>query len=276
EAYQKYDSLNQGKQPLVRILVSYIKPSFLFKTKILTPVQLGRAVEKNKSKDGLQSDENLKWLHENCVFHDDFEKGISKYNRRIGFLTGTYWAWKNYDKLGNPAYFGSFGYRRLLSSDFLKNLEEYDVIIPKMKNFKIETVHGQFVNVHGKNLYDSMLDVFTQIYPKERESLEHYFELTSGYFDEMYVMRKQIFFEFCNWIFPLLFAFLKIPQQNNSKDMRDIAFIMERLTGYYLYTLTLRSDIKYKEENVVIIEEMKINKQNITKELFAKLRKGIK
>ena len=120
--YKKYDYLNQEKNnPLVKIFVSYIKPSFLFKSEILTPIHLGRAVEKENSKDGKITEEDINWLHENCIGDDDFEGNISHVNRRVGFLTGTYWAWKNYEKLGNPEYFGSFGYRRFLQPIFLQN-----------------------------------------------------------------------------------------------------------------------------------------------------------
>ena len=69
----------------------------------------GRAVEKNLSKEGKLSAADLKWLHENCIGDDNFEGNISSANRRVGFLTGTYWAWKNYEKLGNPQYFVSSG-----------------------------------------------------------------------------------------------------------------------------------------------------------------------
>lgn len=47
--YKQYDGINNNK-PLVKILVSYIKPSFLFKSEILTPIHLGRAVERDTSK----------------------------------------------------------------------------------------------------------------------------------------------------------------------------------------------------------------------------------
>lgn len=104
--YKQYDGINNNK-PLVKILVSYIKPSFLFKSEILTPIHLGRAVERDTSKDGVISDEDIKWLHENCIGDDDFEGNISSVNRRVGLFTGTYWAYKNYEKLGNPV-FGLF------------------------------------------------------------------------------------------------------------------------------------------------------------------------
>ena len=155
DCYKNFDYLNcDSINPLVKILVSYVKPSFLFKSEILTPIQLGRAVENAPSKDGIQSSENLKWLHEHCEFHDDFEGGISEHNRRIGFLTGTYWAWKNYDKLGNPEYFGSFGYRRILNPDFLRDLNKYDIILPNKKDFKIETLKEQIIDYHEENLYN--------------------------------------------------------------------------------------------------------------------------
>lgn len=52
EGYKAYDYLNSdAEHPAVKIFVSYIKPSFLFKSKILTPIHLGRAVEAADSKD---------------------------------------------------------------------------------------------------------------------------------------------------------------------------------------------------------------------------------
>ena len=51
DEYKKYDNVNENRtNPLIKILVSYIKPSFLFKSEILTPIHLGRAVERDNSK----------------------------------------------------------------------------------------------------------------------------------------------------------------------------------------------------------------------------------
>lgn len=272
--FKRYDRLNSNTS-LIKILVSYIKPSFLFKSEILTPIHLGRAIEKENSKDGIISDDDLKWLHENCIGDDDFEGDISDVNRRVGFLTGTYWAWKNYEKLGNPEYFGSFGYRRLLNPNFLDNLEKYDLILPRKKDFKLETLKEQFFGYHGDKLYMNMMNVFNNIYPQEIAELEKYFNGTSGYFDELYVMKKEIFFDFCEWIFPLLFEYLKMPQitlKNN--DFRDVGFMIERLTGYYCNKLT--KQVKALEKDVIVTEKMIVNKQKLTKNLLAKLRNTMK
>lgn len=272
--YSQYNYLNSNKkEPLVKILVSYVKPSFLFKTEILIPIHLGRAIEREDSKYGILSNDDLKWLHENCIGDDDFDGNISSINRRVGFFTGTYWAWKNYDKLGNPEYFGSFGYRRILNPNFLEHIEQYDLILPKKKDFKIETIKEQITRYHGERLYKNIIDIFAKIYPREIDNLTSYLNGTSGYFDELYVMKKDIFFNFCVWILPLLFEYLKLPQIDlKNKDSRDIGFIMERLTGYYCDTLCNQPNSKYMETNVIITEKLRAN---INEELLGKLRKSL-
>ena len=274
--YKKYDYLNKD-HTLIKIFVSYIKPSFLFKSEILTPIHLGRNVEKENSKDGNITDEDIKWLHENCIADNDFEGNISSLNRRIGFFTGTYWAWKNYEKLGNPKYFGSFGYRRLFFPNCLNNIEEYDFILPERKNFKL-TLKSQMIRCHGELLYNVTLDTIKNIFPDEFKNVKEYFEQTKGYFAEIYIMKKDLFFDFCKWLIKIVeylttnykeslylsgqrehsytrkliydFLYDGINELNFSiqnGDVRDFAFIIERLTGYYLYKLTQNKSLKYQE-----------------------------
>ena len=61
--YKEYDE----KNPIIKIFVSYIKPSFLFSTKILIPIHLGRDVAQENSKDGIINNEALDWLYDNCI-----------------------------------------------------------------------------------------------------------------------------------------------------------------------------------------------------------------
>lgn len=273
--YKRFDCLNFEKQKIIiKIFVSYVKPSFLFKSEILTPIHLGRAIAKNASKDGIISDDDLKWLYENCIGDDDFEGNISQVNRRVGFLTGTYWAWKNYEKLGNPEYFGSFGYRRLLNPDFLEHLHDYDIILPKPRNLYPETIKEQFIRYHGIEVYQNMINVFEAVYPQQKSLLQEYLNGNLGYFDELYVMKKNIFFQFCSWVFPLLFTLLKNPLIIlNNQDERDIGFICERLTGFYLFLLTRDKNIRSCDENIILTQKMLVNKNTLDKDIFTKLRK---
>ncbi|EOH9119425.1 DUF4422 domain-containing protein, partial [Campylobacter jejuni] len=103
--------IKEAKTPKVKILVGYHKPAVLLKDDILTPIHLGRALATQASKDGEMSKEDFEWMCENMI-GDDTGDNISHLNRYFCELTGIYWAWKNYDKLGNPDYIGFMHYRR--------------------------------------------------------------------------------------------------------------------------------------------------------------------
>ncbi len=276
EKYIKYDLLNiNPNKQLLKILVSYIKPSFLFKSKILTPIHLGRAVEYENSKDGIQDKASIDWLHTNCDYSDDFEGGISQYNRRVGFFTGTYWAWKNYEKLGNPEYFGSFGYRKLLEPSFIDNLKQYDIITAKKENCLNLTNKTQFIKFHGQHLFNVMLYTFNKYNEKSKQEFEEYLSLIEGYHHEIYIMKKETFFDFANWIC-ILFNSLITNNEcyykknltdditledicNRSADYRDIAYVLEVYTGFYLWQKS--KILNFKEVELVSFDKL-TRKQN--------------
>ncbi|EHZ1706466.1 DUF4422 domain-containing protein, partial [Campylobacter coli] len=104
---------NENINPKVKILVGYHKPATLIKNEIFTPIHLGRDLATQASKDGEMSQEDFDWMCENMI-GDNTGENISYLNRYFCELTGIYWAWKNYDKLGNPDYIGFAHYRRLL------------------------------------------------------------------------------------------------------------------------------------------------------------------
>ncbi len=251
EAYKTYDYLNaDAVHPTVKIFVSYIKPSFLFKSGILTPIHLGRAVETADSKDGPVSETDLQWLHQNCIGDDDVEGSISALNRRIGFFTGTYWAWKNYYRLGEPDFFGSFGYRKLLAPSFLESLDSVDLVVPR-RDIVRPSVKGHLDMLHGSYLSKVLADVLKEVHPDEVQDFARYFAGDSAYWHELYVMRRDLFFQYCEWVNPILerllwadivskseercddeSLFLQMSREKGEK--RDIAFLMERVTGFWL------------------------------------------
>ena len=108
------------KQPTIKILVGYHKPATLFKSDILVPIHLGRAVAKDASKDGVLSECDYQWMVDNMI-GDDTGENISHLNREYCEFTGIYWTWKNYEKLGNPDYIGFMHYRRLFAFETTKD-----------------------------------------------------------------------------------------------------------------------------------------------------------
>ena len=139
-------------------------------------MHLGRSVATGVSKDGEVSEDDLKWLYDNCIGDDDFDGSISNVNRRVGFLTGTYWAWQNYEKLGNPEYFGSFGYRRLFVPYLLDDLTSYDAIIPEPEYLSEGSIRKQFIYYHGSALCNIMINTLKKIlndtFEKKFENIE--------------------------------------------------------------------------------------------------------
>jgi glycosyltransferase involved in cell wall biosynthesis len=278
--YNNFNNYCCDGKPLLKILVGYIKKTeILFKNDVLTPIHLSRAVADQPCVSGPISKSDIDWLHANMSGDDDFIGNISVINRRVGFLTGTYWAYKNYEKLGNPEYFGSFGYRRLFDPVFLKKLREFDAIMPEKHKFP-ETLREQYMISHGSKLFDYTMKIIEKLYPKQIEDIVQFFLGRQIYFYEIYVLKKLYFMEFCSWIFPILFELQKIPadklcfsqlevecsikhiEKNGSRKMcnknnfglyqlRDLGFMLERLTGYFLHCLSRRCHLKFMECIVV-------------------------
>ncbi len=81
----------------IKILVSYKDKHKIIKNTIITPIQTGRAIAEEIFSE---------------MIGDDTGDNISELNPYYAELTAQYWAWKNYDKLGNPDYIGFMHYRR--------------------------------------------------------------------------------------------------------------------------------------------------------------------
>ena len=107
--------MNSNNKPSLKILVSYHKPARLIKDDICVPIHCGRNNKiGNPLKDGLVSPGDFQWLQENCI-GDDTGDNISEFNFKYCELTAHYWAWKNYEKLGNPDYIGFMHYRHIFA-----------------------------------------------------------------------------------------------------------------------------------------------------------------
>lgn len=95
----------------IKILIALHKPALLPKGKYFLPVHVGRDIAQQKSKDGIIKKKDLSWLLQNTV-GDNTGDNISSLNRYYNECSALYWAWKNYDKIGNPDYIGLNHYRR--------------------------------------------------------------------------------------------------------------------------------------------------------------------
>lgn len=260
--------------PTVKILVAYHKPAPLLKNDVLVPIHLGRTLGKEKSKDGTLSEIDYQWMLENMI-GDDTGDNISHLNRYFNEMTGIYWAWKNYDKLGNPDYIGLMHYRRVFDIpphiyQSQKNIqgfmENVDFICQTFSTFSFLNRYNslkEYIDKCWKNLGIAM-----NILKEDKgyhEITEEFFQQDQMIFSNMFIMKRKDFFEYCNYIFPKLFKLHK-QIKYNYKDLINIracGYCAEYLTSIFLMK-KMKENYKFKQYKMTMDIEKYLPKNNKT------------
>jgi hypothetical protein len=233
----------------IKILVSYHKPFQIFSDDILTPIHLGRALAKDGENDGAAQ------LLD--ILGDDTGDNISSKNPAYNELTAIYWAWKNYDALGNPDYIGFMHYRRhfvfkesrkkyfeckKIPPDYLRRigctkenitsiLSNHDFVVNAPH--KRASVYNHFKNAHDISELDSALEIIAERHPDYKDAANRYVFGKYAFFYNMFVFPREIFFEYAKWIFDVLSELEKV------RGAGGRLFVSERLTGIFVTKLLL-------------------------------------
>lgn len=213
---------------LIKILVAYHKPAKLFKDDVFEPIHVGRACS-------TLSDEEKQWMLDNMI-GDDTGDNISVLNPHFAEMTAIYWAWKNYDKLGNPDYIGFCHYRRLFSQEDIDSFADYDITAPFETNGGAKTSQKIWQENHRTS---DLLDAVALLCQKNKKYdglVEPYLAQTQGYYYNMFIMKKELFLEYCEIIFDILFKIHKRQdyQKVSYYNCRMPGFVAERLTGLFI------------------------------------------
>ena len=210
---------------------------------------------------------------------DDRGDNISIKNSNYCELTGLYWAWKNLD----CDYLGLSHYRRhFVGNNFGKKwnkvinqnqlevlLKNTDIILPKKRNYFIETTYNQYAHAHHAIDLDETRNIIERKYPEYLESFDKCMKSTKGHKFNMFIMKKEYADTYCKWLFDILFDLEKVLDisQYSTNDARVFGFVSERLLDVWIDT----NYLCYEELPVVFLE-----KQNWIKKgwnfLFRKLR----
>ena len=263
---QNVDNYNNQR---VRLFVTTHKNVNRFESDIMQPVQVG--------------------LHEGSyrfpwAFHDDEGENISDRNPRYCELTTQYWAWKNVD----ADYYGFCHYRRYfdfsdtphkenpygeIMDDYIdaraakeyglddKNIEQivrqYDVITTPFGDLtKIIDKHGtpRALWEAAPLLHDDDLlrcyRILCKMYPDYKEDADAFFKGNKACFCNMFIMKKEIFFDYCSWMFPILEEFDKNTNYSaySKEALRTPGHLSERLLNIYLmHHKRICSNWKFKE-----------------------------
>ncbi len=160
---------------------------------------------------------------------DDTGENISEKNPCYCELTGLYWAWKN-PELCHPESFdgpadavGLVHYRRhftqvprrerkknaLIYSVLTKEqaeeiLNRADVIVPKERNYIIETLYSHYAHSHDGRHLDLAKEIIAARCPEYLPAVETVYARTWGYMFNMLITRRETLDAYCSWLFPLL------------------------------------------------------------------------
>lgn len=214
----------------IKILVATHKEYWMSEDKAYIPLHVGREGKPDLGYVGDNTGEN-----------------ISSKNANYCELTGLYWAWKNLD----CEYIGLCHYRRYFSKgsigkdkktailhkdDYEKLLQKYDVLLPKKRNYFIETVRSQYEHAHNKRDLDEVEKIVQELYPEYSEVFTKVMNRTKLHILNMFVMEKDKFDEYCKWLFDILFELEKrIDISNyNQYEARVFGFLSERLFNVWL------------------------------------------
>ena len=230
----------------IRIIVATHKPYWMPDDPMYLPLHVGR-----------EGKPDLGYTGDNTGDH------ISGKNKNYCELTGLYWAWKNLeaDYIGLAHYRRHFSNgkifcekkQRVISQDQLEHkLETCDVLLPNPRNYWIETNYSQYVHAHHAIDLDETRRILAERYPEYISAWDSSMKRTVGHRFNMFVMNKELFDAYCQWLFEVLFELEKRLDITgyNSNDSRVFGFVGERLMDVWIET----NHIEYQNTPYVFME----------------------
>ncbi len=253
------EKVNQTIKILIAMHKDYQKPQ----QGMYLPVQVGKEIAKTD-------------LH---IQGDNEGIHISRKNRNYCELTALYWAWKNLE----ADYVGLVHYRRyfyltrrknkwesILNEDQVKTiLKEVPVILPKKRNYFIETNESQYLHAHHAEGWQEMCRIIRQDYPQYIPALEEMQKSTKGHRFNMFIMKKNYLDAYCEWLFDILNKVEKSIDISGylASEARVFGYLGERMLDVWLAT----NHISYRELGVLFMEQ-----QNWVKKGTAFLKRKFK
>ena len=234
-----------------KIIVAYHKRYEAPKNQLYIPLQVGKA----NSKVTLD------------MMGDNQGKNISSRNASFCELTGHYWAFKNlkadtYGLVHYRRYFKSPSSNKLfikghpiLDENDLDHLKNFDVLLPKKRNFYIMTIDKHYQSYHFQKDWIILEKVMRDKFPEYLNALNIFANQTCMHEFNMFVMKKKYFFQYSRWLFEILFELeKKIDIKNyDAYQKRIFGFLGERLLNIWI--IHHQQSIKIKELDTINLEK---------------------
>ena len=236
----------------IKIIIATHKKYIMPKDAMYLPLQVG--AEKNNDIGYQKDNEGI---------------NISEKNPNFCELTGLFWAWKNL----KADYIGLVHYRRYFTAKKIvpkeenkkikiiinkketeKLLNKTDVILPKKRNYFIENLWDHYKHT----LYIEPLEKTEQIikikYPDYYSEFEKIHKRRKAHMFNMFIMKKEIMDEYCEWLFSILFELEK--NEDANKYDKFHARFYGRISELLLDVWINKNKIKYVETKVIDMENV--------------------
>lgn len=271
-------------QNKLKIYISYHDDFEIIRNEIYTPIHVGRKTS-NKKLDmiGDDSGDNISLLNNIfCELTSQYwawkNDTTSEY---IGFChyRRFFYLNKNYDiaALDDSQFlhFDSFSDEffeesKLLQTDILiKELASDVLVLPRKINTidwgsrniidQVGTIPQLNYRFYSKTkLFEDLLEAYKTAYPDFVSLIDEVmYQQDYGYFYNIFIMKKSLFDDYCNWLFPILLKFNeKVDYTEYSvAEKRSLAFFAERLLNIYIkYLVNSKKINQIKEIPVVMID----------------------
>ena len=200
---------------------------------------------------------------------DNSGENISEKNPYFCELTGLYWAWKNLD----ADYYGLVHYRRYFTcktfipkkeedkfkivlnrEEVEKLLDETDIILPKQRNYYIETIYNHYKHTMYVEPLDEAGNILKEKYPEYYPEFKKLKTKKKMHAFNMFIMKKEYFNEYCTWLFDILFELEKRIDYKKYDTFHSRFFgrVSERLLDIWINT----KGYSYKEVKVIDMQNI--------------------
>lgn len=226
----------------IKILVATHKKYQMPKDNMYLPIHVGKAGKQDLGYIG-----------------DDTGDNISGQNSSWCELTGLYWGWKNLscDYLGLVQYRRHFMKRRkgklfdsILESDEAELLlQKADIVLPIKRHYWIMTLKEHFEG-YDFSVEDDLLNfekALEVISPEYLEAFQKVMNWKSGHMCNMFLMKKELLDQFCEWEFAVLTEFEKTL---NKDRKRIVGYVAEHMLDIWIE----KNQYDYVECNVALLD----------------------
>lgn len=200
---------------------------------------------------------------------DNIGKNMADKNTNYCELTAQYWGWQNdqadvkglvhYRRLFSNGGKHLFGNEQVKKADILdqehleKLLSEYDLILPKKRNYYIETLWSHYEHSHHIEGLEVTRQVIGEFYPEYLGIFDQVMKRRSAHMFNMLIAKNQVFDSYNKWLFDVLQKVEERVDISNytASEARIFGYISELLMDVWVE----QNNINYTELPVMFMEK---------------------